>query len=314
MRAALVAWYEKFGFKKLQDTPTGTFMARQVHEKPRIKPVSASQASRRRCTDGGRARPDAQPAQAADGAAEPMLAESMKFDKDEVIKDAKDFLELCNTAYGENRTNELDDLEFPRRRSLAPEVRRERELDGRPCLTVNKLPTFLHQVTNDQRQNVPGIKVSPVGNGADVKGAEIRQGIIRHIEYASNADVCYDTAVNSAAAIGEGFFRLITDYCRPDSFDQDIVQAHPQSLHGLPGSALRGAGWLATRSAARSRRRSRARTSSASTRTPRARSRASTLGVGDPSQQGLDRRRLRARDGVLPHRGDAGRRRRALQR
>jgi GNAT superfamily N-acetyltransferase len=37
--AALVAWYEKFGFKKLQDTPTGTFMARQVHEKPRIKPV-----------------------------------------------------------------------------------------------------------------------------------------------------------------------------------------------------------------------------------------------------------------------------------
>lgn len=37
--ATLVAWYEKFGFKTLQDTPTGTFMARQVHEKPRIKPV-----------------------------------------------------------------------------------------------------------------------------------------------------------------------------------------------------------------------------------------------------------------------------------
>jgi hypothetical protein len=166
--------------------------------------------------------PDAQPAQAADAAPEPMLAESMKFDPDEVIKDAKNFLELCNTAYGENRTNELDDLNFLAGDHWPPEVRRDRELDGRPCLTVNKLPTFLHQVTNDQRQNVPGIKVSPVGNGADVQGAEIRQGIIRHIEYASNADVCYDTAVNSAAAIGEGYFRLITDYCRPDSFDQDI--------------------------------------------------------------------------------------------
>jgi GNAT superfamily N-acetyltransferase len=37
--AVLVAWYEKFGFQKLQDTPTGTFMARQVRERPRIKQV-----------------------------------------------------------------------------------------------------------------------------------------------------------------------------------------------------------------------------------------------------------------------------------
>lgn len=36
----LVTWYQKFGFQTLQDTPTGTFMARQVHEKPRVKPVT----------------------------------------------------------------------------------------------------------------------------------------------------------------------------------------------------------------------------------------------------------------------------------
>lgn len=36
----LVAWYEKFGFIKLQDTPKGTLMARQVREKPRIKPIT----------------------------------------------------------------------------------------------------------------------------------------------------------------------------------------------------------------------------------------------------------------------------------
>lgn len=36
----LVAWYEKFGFKKLQDTPKGAFMARQVRERPRIKPIA----------------------------------------------------------------------------------------------------------------------------------------------------------------------------------------------------------------------------------------------------------------------------------
>jgi len=36
----LVAWYEKFGFKKLQDTEKGAFMARQVLERPRIKPIA----------------------------------------------------------------------------------------------------------------------------------------------------------------------------------------------------------------------------------------------------------------------------------
>jgi hypothetical protein len=143
-------------------------------------------------------------------------------ERDEIIADAKLFLETCNSAYGGNRTDELDDLQFLAGNHWPDTVRRDRERDGRPCLTVNKLPTFLHQVTNDQRQNVPGIKVSPVGDGANQEGAEIRQGIVRHIEYASNADVCYDTAVNSAAAIGEGYFYLKTDYCRPDSFDQDI--------------------------------------------------------------------------------------------
>jgi ribosomal protein S18 acetylase RimI-like enzyme len=37
--AQLIAWYEKFGFTKLQDTDKGPFMARQVRERPRIKPV-----------------------------------------------------------------------------------------------------------------------------------------------------------------------------------------------------------------------------------------------------------------------------------
>jgi len=49
----------------------------------------------------------------------------------------------------------------------------------------------------------------------------VLQGLIRHIEYSSNADVAYDTAVSSAAAVGFGFFRLVTEY-EGDSFDQCI--------------------------------------------------------------------------------------------
>lgn len=150
---------------------------------------------------------------------EPLSAEEAA----EVIKDAKDYLELCNTAYGSNRADQVDDLEVLAGNHWPPEVERQRELDNRPCLTINKLPTFLHQVTNDQRQNVPGIKVSPVGSDANDETAKIMQGMTRHIEYASNSDIAYDRAVNSAAAIGEGYFELTTRYCRPDSFDQEIA-------------------------------------------------------------------------------------------
>ena len=36
----LVAWYQRFGFIVLQVMPAGTFMARQVCEPPRVKPIA----------------------------------------------------------------------------------------------------------------------------------------------------------------------------------------------------------------------------------------------------------------------------------
>ena len=33
----LIAWYEKFGFVQLQETPTGVLMARKVRERPRVQ-------------------------------------------------------------------------------------------------------------------------------------------------------------------------------------------------------------------------------------------------------------------------------------
>lgn len=143
-------------------------------------------------------------------------------DPDEVIDECKKRLELCIKADGSNHADGLEDLQFLSGDQWDETAKRQRKLDGRPCLTINKLPTFLHQVTNDLRQNIPSIKVSPVSDGANVKTAEVTQGMIRHIEYESNAEVAYDTAVANAASIGFGYFRLVTDYCYPDSFDQDI--------------------------------------------------------------------------------------------
>ena len=141
---------------------------------------------------------------------------------DDIIAEVKHRFELSTTADSENHKEALDDLEFLKGNQWPEKQRRSRDADGRPCLTVNKLPTFLQQVTNDQRQNRANIKVSPTSVTATAKTAELIQGMIKHIEYDSSADAAYDTAVNSAAAIGFGYFRLVTDYCDPTSFDQDI--------------------------------------------------------------------------------------------
>lgn len=136
-------------------------------------------------------------------------------------------------AYSESRDDELDDLKFLAGSSdnnwqWPGDVLNTRgaiqgqTVNARPTLTVNKLPQHVNQVTNDQRQNRPAGKVIPVDDGANVEVAEIIQGMVRHIEYASDADVCYDTACSNQVAYGEGYWRILTDYVSDDSFDQDI--------------------------------------------------------------------------------------------
>jgi hypothetical protein len=143
-------------------------------------------------------------------------------DDAQIIAECMQRLQISISAESDNRREALDDLAFKKGEHWDPKTRMQRELDQRPCLTINKLPTFLHQVTNSQRQNVPSIKVHPT-NEKHSKLAEIVQGGIRHVEYQSKADTAYDTAVNSAAAIGFGYFRLVTQYVRPDSFDQELA-------------------------------------------------------------------------------------------
>lgn len=143
-------------------------------------------------------------------------------EQDEILADMRDFMQSAINYEAANRWEALDDLRFLTGRHWPDDMQRQRMIEQRPALTINKLPTFLHQVTNEQRLNRPSIKVHPVDSNADVETAKVVQGIIKYIEYNSNADVAEDRAVNSAAACGIGYLRLLTDFESDDSFDQEI--------------------------------------------------------------------------------------------
>ena len=66
---------------------------------------------------------------------------------DDVLKEAKEAFALAEEREAENRAAALDDLRFARLDEQWPaEVRRERERDGRPCLTINRMPAYLSKI------------------------------------------------------------------------------------------------------------------------------------------------------------------------
>ncbi len=164
----------------------------------------------------------------------------MASEEDDLLADAREVFQQCEEREDENRREALDDIKFARIAEQWHEKdRKQREEDGRPCLTINRMPAFIRQVVNDARQNSPSITVHPVDSNADVKTAEIYSGLIRDIERQSDADTAYDTAIEFAVTGGFGYFRINTEYASDDTFEQDIRIrriANPFSVYGDPFS------------------------------------------------------------------------------
>jgi hypothetical protein len=156
----------------------------------------------------------------------------------ELITQGRKAFQRCNDAEKDNRQVALDDIKFSRLSEQWPaNIIKQRELEKRPCLTVNKMKPFIRQVVNDSRQNKPQIKVHPVDDTGDIETAKVINGLIRNIEYTSNADVAYDTAIESSVSGGFGYWRIGLDYAYDDTFDMDLSidrVANQFSVYGDP--------------------------------------------------------------------------------
>lgn len=160
--------------------------------------------------------------------------------EEEILHEAKEAFKLAKESEEDNRNNAKDDIRFARLGDQWPaEIRKQRERDKRPILTINKLNPYIRQVVNDARQNKPSIKIHPVDSGADMETADIINGLIRNIEYTSDAEIAYDTATECAVSGGWGYLKVDIDYAFDDTFDLDIFirrVANPFSIYGDPYS------------------------------------------------------------------------------
>jgi hypothetical protein len=144
---------------------------------------------------------------------------------DELLTELRDRFRQARDWESDFRSRFNDDVRFANADSDNGWQWNESDLSkrpNRPSLTVNKTRQHCLMVVNDAKQNKPEVRISPVSDAATAEAAEVFEGVVRHIEYASDATTIYDMATEHQVQGGIGWWRIVTDYEGPHSFDQEI--------------------------------------------------------------------------------------------
>ena len=137
-------------------------------------------------------------------------------DKEKFLQTARDRFQLVNEAEAEMRVKMLDALNFYNGEQWPADVLASRKDANRPCLTFNRTKGFVHQISNDIRQQKPSPNVRPVDDNSDVDTADAIKGLIRHTENISKADAVRGYAGIHQVICGRGWYRVTTEYCYDD--------------------------------------------------------------------------------------------------
>lgn len=146
---------------------------------------------------------------------------------EKIIAEAKSRFDRCQKYYSTFRQRFIDDIKFCNADSdngyqWPNDLQRARIDNDRPTVTINKVRTNNNLIINDGKKNTPSVKIRPTGEGASFEASEVYEGIIRHIQYISNASITYNYALSLQVDAGKAFWRILTDYADNDTFDQEI--------------------------------------------------------------------------------------------
>jgi hypothetical protein len=142
--------------------------------------------------------------------------------EEEFLAKARDRFKQVSEAETEYRELALEDLNFYDGDQWPDKIERQRADEGRPCLTINRLPGLVHAVSNEIRQQKPAPQISPVDDKGDIETADVYMGIMRHIERQSNAPAVRSYAGFYSIVTGRSYYRVIAEYPDELSFDQEL--------------------------------------------------------------------------------------------
>lgn len=158
---------------------------------------------------------------------------------DSLVKLARECIQDAWEYDKDNRREAARDLSFLAGDQWPLSVRQQREREGRPVLTINRLPQFVHQVVNDIRQADLAIKVVPVDDRTDPDLAKIYNGLLRLIQTESSATHVYGAACAHQVACGIGWWRIVSVYPDDLAWDQELrikLVPNPLSVYCDPAA------------------------------------------------------------------------------
>jgi len=141
--------------------------------------------------------------------------------KPQIVREMLRDYKLSAESEEYNRERAIEAIKFAKGEQWAPTVLADRTAYNLPSEVYNQIPQFVHQVTNDLRMNMPQTTFVPEED-ADKEKAEIREDLVRSIQTSSEGEVAYDTAASNAVIGGWGYWRYLTKYENPKTFDQVI--------------------------------------------------------------------------------------------
>ncbi len=158
---------------------------------------------------------------------------------EKLLKEIRENFTYACDAWRDIRDEAKRDMAFISGDPWDPEERSRRQdpKSPRPCLVLDELSQYTNQTVNEIREQKRAIKVDPIGAGANEKTAELRGNIIRQIEYDSNAQAAYITAVQNAMERSYGAFRINTAYVSAHSHNQKVTIeriANPDTVYPDP--------------------------------------------------------------------------------
>ena len=140
----------------------------------------------------------------------------------EVLHEAMERYERAEVRERENMELAYEDLEFRAGEQWDEALLKERQSDGRPALTFNRMPQFVRQTVNDIRLMRPSIRVVGVDENADKDTAEVLNGMLRYVENRSDAQAAYYIGADQQVTCGIGHWQIVTEYASEKTFDQEI--------------------------------------------------------------------------------------------
>lgn len=142
-----------------------------------------------------------------------------------IVREASKRFKQVSDWEANARDNFLDDTRFAHGDAdngyqWPNRIRSNRDIDARPCLTMNVVRQHNLQIINEAKQNKSSVQFRATGGSATKDSADLYQAMFRQVEYVSNAQSAYETAIEHQVTGGWGWIRVVTEYENNNTFDQ----------------------------------------------------------------------------------------------